>query len=172
LIEELGEKEFEFNFISNGGVSVKLLGKNSKKVFLSFDSPKVTKDGDIIGRVYLSSVRDEEVLKTLFGEDIQTKKSWSGNILIVDMNLEDVVSSIKENREAFDDVISKLNKKDEKLGKNREKMEKELKKETSEKATKVKEKKAVVKKIEEEVEVEEKPEAPKAKKKVLKPSKK
>lgn len=138
LKKVLSGSEFEFNFIANGGVSVKYLGKNSKKVFLSFDSPKVTKDGEIVGRVYLSSVKDEEVLKNLFGEDIETKKSWSGNILIVGISINELADALKTNRKAFDEVLANLSKKDEKLGKNREKMEAELKKENAEKATKKK----------------------------------
>jgi hypothetical protein len=128
--------EFEFNFIANGGVSVKYCGKNSKKVFLSFDSPKVTKEGEVVGRVYLSSVKDEEVLKNLFGDDIETKKSWSGNILVVGMSVTDLAAALKKNKKAFNEVLSSLSKKDEKLGKNREKMEAELKRENAEKATK------------------------------------
>ena len=130
--------DFEYNFIANGGVSIKYLGKNSKKVFLSFDSPKVDKDGEVVGRVYLSSVKDEEVLQELFGEDIETKKSWSGNILIIGMSISDLASSLKTNKKAFDDVIHNLTKKDEKLGKNRAKMEEDLKKENQVKATKAK----------------------------------
>ena len=128
--------EFEFNFIANGGVSVKYCGKNSKKVFLSFDSPKVTKEGEVVGRVYLSSVKDEEVLKNLFGDDIETKKSWSGNILVVGMSVTDLADALKKNQKAFNEVLASLSKKDEKLGKNREKMEAELKRENAEKATK------------------------------------
>jgi len=137
LKDVLNERgDFEFNFIANGGVSIKHLGKNSKKVFLSFDSPKVTKEGEIVGRVYLSSVRDEDVLQGLFGDDIETKKSWSGNILIIGMPLEELVSTLDENWEEFQAVLDKLSKKDEKLGKNRAKLEKDLK---AEKTTKAKE---------------------------------
>ena len=130
--------DFEYNFIANGGVSIKYLGKNSKKVFLSFDSPKVNKEGEVVGRVYLSSVKDEEVLQELFGEDIETKKSWSGNILIIGMSISELASSLKTNKKAFDNVIHNLTKKDEKLGKNRAKMEEDLKKENKAKATKAK----------------------------------
>jgi len=130
--------DFEYNFIANGGVSIKYLGKNSKKVFLSFDSPKVNKEGEVVGRVYLSSVKDEEVLQELFGEDIETKKSWSGNILVIGMSISELASSLKSNKKAFDNVISNLTKKDEKLGKNRAKMEEDLKKENKAKATKAK----------------------------------
>ena len=136
LKEVLDSKgNFDFNFIANGGVSIKHIGKNSKKVFLSFDSPKVTKEGDIVGRVYMSSVRDEEVLQGLFGEDIETKKSWSGNILIIGMPLEELISTLYENWSEFEAVLGKLTKKDEKLGKNREKMEKDLKSTKKSKAT-------------------------------------
>ncbi len=131
-------KDFEYNFIANGGVSVKFLGKNNKKVFMSFDSPKVTKDGEIIGRVYMSSVRDENVLRDLFGEDFEIKKSWSGNMLVMGISLDELVECIKENKDGFDEVVANLSKKDEKLGKNREKMEKDLKSSNAKKAEKVK----------------------------------
>jgi hypothetical protein len=139
LKKVLGEDEFEFNFIANGGVSVKYLGKNSKKVFLSFDSPKVTKEGEILGRVYMSSIRDEDVLQRLFGDEIETKKSWSGNILIIGMPLDELVETLENNWDEFEAVLGTLTKKDEKLGKNRKKMEDDLKQTSKKKATEKKE---------------------------------
>ena len=127
LKKVLGDK-FEYNFIVNGGVSVKHIGKNNKKVFLSFDSPKTNDKGEIIGAVYLPIVREEDKLIELFGEDFKIKKYWSGNLLMFDIPLKSVVDSIKENRASFDKILQILIKKDDKLGKNREKMESDLKK--------------------------------------------
>lgn len=161
-LSEMGE--FAFNFIANGGVSVKYLGKNASKVFFSFDSPKVAADGTITGRVYLSSVKDEEVIYQLFGDEIEIKKSWSGNLLVTDFSLEDLAQAITDNSEEFEKVLQTLGKKDEKLGKNRDKMEKDLKASKKAKATAKKKAKPAKEEAEE-------PKKSKKSKKAAKPAK-
>ena len=144
LKKALGAK-FEYNFIVNGGITAKYLGKNVKKNFLSIDSPKVV-DGEIVGRVYLSSIRDEKKLRKLFGDDFEIKKSWSNNLLVVDVPLKELISIIKTKKEEFQEIVDSLFKKDEKLGKSRQKMEDDLKKGNSKKVEAIKKAAAPAKK--------------------------
>jgi hypothetical protein len=159
--------EFEFNFIANGGCSVKYLGKNSTKVFFSFDSPKMT-DGKIVGRVYSSAVKTDEKLAEMFGEDFEIKKDWSGIPIMIDISLDEIIVALKENKEVFEAFLKNLEGKDTKLGKNREKMEEQLKETQKdaqkEKAAKLKAAKKAAEKAAEEAEEEEvEEEAPKKK---------
>ncbi len=167
VIQALSPKDqFDFNFIANGGVTVKYMGDNSKRAFLSFDSPK-TKGDKIYARTYIPSVRSEEVIKDIFGEDYVIKADWSGNFLVHDIEVSELVELIKNDSDKFKDILTTLGKKDEKLGKNRKKMIDDLQGKKTEAVEKVKTKKkskpAPVEAEVEEVEEEAKP-AKKAKK--------
>ncbi len=138
--------DFEFNFIANGGVTVKFLGNNGKRVFYSFDSPKFVKDSEtneISARVYFPSLKEIDKVEKLFSPDYFTiKADWSSNLLVQDVTLSEFTELIKseENSKELGAILKRLGKKDEKLGKNREKMEADLKSEKEEKIKKIKSK--------------------------------
>lgn len=146
-VKDIDEKSsFQFNFIANGGLTVKFAGNNSKKVLFSFDSPKV-RDEEIIARVYFPSIKDESKLVEIFGEDYEMKPDWSTNILVHDVKIEDFVSIINDSNEEMLNILNSLGKKDERLGKNRKKMEDDLKESRTQKAEAAKKKVANKKKV-------------------------
>lgn len=169
------DDSFDFNFIANGGVTVKYLRENSKRAFFSFDSPK-SKEGKILARVYFPVLKKEEDVKDIFGEDYEIKADWSGNHLVHDVELNELVTLMTADAEKFQAILTSLGKKDEKLGKNRQKMEDDLKQTKTEEVEKLKGKKksgkakkteAVAEEVVEEA-VEETVETPKPKKKAIK----
>ena len=163
LTKLLKGHEVGFNFIANGGLSVRIIGKNGSKVILSYDTPKYDKDEKIVASVFMPT-KDEKLLSELFGEDIEIKSAWSGALHATNLSFSDVIGAFKENKETLDKLVNTIIKKDEKLGKNREKMEADLK---STKTAKIDDIKAKGKTKEKEVE-----EPAKDKKKDKKKSKK
>jgi len=158
---------FDFNFIANGGVTVKFLGDNSKRAFFSFDSPKC-KGEQILARVYFPVLKKEDDVRSLFGEDYEIKSDWSGNHLVHDVDVNDLVTLMTDDAEKFQAILTGLGKKDEKLGKNRKKMMDDLKSDKEEKVAAIKSKKAPKVEAEAEAEVEETAPAKKPKKKIIK----
>lgn len=147
LTKLLKGHEVGFNFIANGGLSVRIIGKNGSKVILSYDTPKYDKDEKIVASVFMPT-KDEKLLSELFGEDIEIKSAWSGALHATNLSFSDVIGAFKENKETLDKLVNSIIKKDEKLGKNREKMEADLK---STKTAKIEEIKAKGKTKEKEV---------------------
>lgn len=139
--DQFSDHNFEFNFIANGGLTVKFLGENSKRAFFSFDSPK-NKDGVISARVYFPTIKDEQKIRDLFDNQYEVKPDWSDNILVRDIGLTELVEFFEEKSDELQTLLKNFGAKDSKLGKNRDKMEEELKKGKVEKAKSIKSKKS------------------------------
>lgn len=147
LFEENGVS-VETNILTNKGITVFAKNENSKKVIIAFFGSKFV-DGELIGKVNIPTIKDEDTLAEIFGDDVETK--MEGNCRISrDVSFEELLATIKLKWELFEGIVSKLIKKDEKLGKNRKKMEDNLKAEKVAKATK---KKVVKKEASEDVDV-------------------
>lgn len=133
--------KFEYNFIANGGCSIKFLGKNSTKVFLSFDTPRI-EDGELIGGMFIPSIKDKEKLTEIFSEDYEIKNAWSGIPFVAKFPLNELIQVLADQEEFFKKLLDGFGKKDVTLGKNREKMEEQLKVEKTAKVAAIKAKAA------------------------------
>lgn len=139
LIDILDEKgSFSYNFIQNGGMTVKVSAKNTSKVFFAFNVPKQTEEG-LIGQVYSPLANQEETLLDLFGDIMDLRKSSSNIIVVKEISLAEIIERVENNWNSFQKLYDKIVKKDEKQGERRQKMEDDLKSSRKTKATTVKE---------------------------------
>lgn len=125
------------NFLANGGLSAKIVGANSTKVLLSFDTAKRI-EGKITGGIIIPMIKDEETFDMLFDEVGDIGKTWNGLFIAKNVSIDETVEVIKAHTDTFLNLNSSITKKDEKLGKNREKMEADLKEEKKAKVVKKK----------------------------------
>ena len=147
--------EIQFDFLIKSGIVVRLVGENSKRVLFCFNSLKYNDSGEIVGKFYFPTVRNEELLEEIFGEDIEIFEDWSGKLKIKNMPLSEIAGALENSLEIVENIISSINKKDEKLGKNRKKMEEDLKNNKKSKVEEIKSKSKKAKKVEEPEEEEE-----------------
>lgn len=127
----------EYKFIANGGLSVRIVGENGSKVFLSYDTPKYNKENEIVASVFMP-IKDQAVFEEIFGDDIEIKKAWNGAMYAANTTQKEVIAAFKENEAQLTSIVTSIVKKDEKLGKNREKMYDDLKSDKTDKANKAK----------------------------------
>lgn len=119
LIKLFPEKDYEYNFIVSG-VTIKYKGNNMTRGIVKIEN--CYQEGkDIKCIAYFNVLKGNESLMDKTGEDFQ--KAWDNTPMLRNITVSDVCEIVKG---ILKDVLSTLNRKDEKLGKNREKMEKEL----------------------------------------------
>lgn len=121
LHKSFPEDKFEYNYLAKGGVSIKFIGKNSKKVVMTYDNLSHV-EAEVTGDVFfLKGI--PKLDSFLEGQD--TSKSWSGRTFVKKLTIKQIAKLItKEFKEA---IMSKVDKSDKTLGANRDKMESGLK---------------------------------------------
>ena len=126
-----------YAFVING-VSIKYIGKNSKRGVFLYDNVTRHEDGTISGNLYLNTMTKETDKLDELGIDYQL--CWTNAPFVKAVTIEEANDILEK---VFEIITSFVNKVDKRLGDNRKKMEESLKK-----AGKKSEKKTVVKKSE------------------------
>lgn len=152
------EDTYTYAFVING-VSVKYIGKNSKRGVFLFDNLTRHEDGTITGNLYLNTMTKETDKLDELGIDYQL--CWTKAPFIKALSTEEANEVLEK---VYDIITSFVNKVDKRLGDNRKKMEESLEK-TSKKATKkaTTAKKEVAPEVDDEEEDDEVEEQPKKK---------
>ena len=129
-----------YAFVING-VSVKYIGKNSKRGVFLYDNLTRHEDGTISGNLYLNTMTKETDKLDELGIDYQL--CWTNAPFVKSVTIEEVNDVLEK---VFDIITSFVNKVDKRLGDNRKKMEESL-----EKTGKKSEKSAIKKKVTKQV---------------------
>jgi hypothetical protein len=124
LKEVFPTAKYEYNFLTNGGVTILKIAKNAKFPVCGFDTVKVEADGSLKGSFYFNAFRKKkEDLAEVVGErEIFT--TWSKLPYVKGVTIEDAIEFCTS--EQFQKVLKSFEAKDKQLGESREKMEKQI----------------------------------------------
>ena len=123
LKELLPEKEFVYCWIVSSGVTIKSIGKNSKRAVYAIDNATLQADNSIVCTLYLMTFGKSIDKVEELGLDY--KIAWSGVPFIKGITLDEAMDII---RQTYDDTMAFIGKVDKRLGDNRKKMEEAIKK--------------------------------------------
>lgn len=111
-----------YAFVING-VSIKYIGKNSKRGVFLYDNLTRHDDGTITGNLYLNTMTKETDKLDELGIDYQL--CWTNAPFVKAVSIEEANEILEK---VFDIITSFVNKVDKRLGDNRKKMEESLEK--------------------------------------------
>ena len=111
-----------YAFVING-VSIKYIGKNSKRGVFLYDNITRHNDGTITGNLYLNTMTKETDKLDELGIDYQL--CWTNAPFVKAVSIEEANEILSK---VFDIITSFVNKVDKRLGDNRKKMEESLEK--------------------------------------------
>ena len=111
-----------YAFVVNG-VSIKYIGKNSKRGVFLYDNVTRHEDGTISGNLYLNTMTKETEKLDELGIDYQL--CWTNAPFVKAVTIEEANDILEK---VFDIITSFVNKVDKRLGDNRKKMEESLEK--------------------------------------------
>ena len=114
--------KYLYAFVING-VSIKYIGKNSKRGVFLYDNLTRHEDGTISGNLYLNTMTKETDKLDELGIDYQL--CWTNAPFVKAVTIEEANDVLEK---VFDIITSFVNKVDKRLGDNRKKMEESLKK--------------------------------------------
>jgi hypothetical protein len=132
LKELFSDDEFDFDWVSTSGVTIKHKGKNGRRGAVLLENCTLQNDGKTIkmNMYLLTMTKQKEVLEE---NDIDFETCWTGAPFMKGITMENVVEILGIVRET---ILSSVTKIDKKLGDNRAKMEENLKKSTKKAAKK------------------------------------
>ena len=114
--------KYLYAFVING-VSIKYIGKNSKRGVFLYDNLTRHEDGTISGNLYLNTMTKETDKLDELGIDYQL--CWTNAPFVKAVTIEEANDILEK---VFDIITSFVNKVDKRLGDNRKKMEESLEK--------------------------------------------
>ena len=114
--------KYLYAFVING-VSIKYIGKNSKRGVFLYDNLTRHEDGTISGNLYLNTMTKETDKLDELGIDYQL--CWTNAPFVKAVTIEEANDVLEK---VFDIITSFVDKVDKRLGDNRKKMEESLKK--------------------------------------------
>ena len=129
-----------YAFVVNG-VSIKYIGKNSKRGVFLYDNVTRHEDGTISGNLYLNTMTKETDKLDELGIDYQL--CWTNAPFVKAVTIEEANDLLEK---VFEIITSFVNKVDKRLGDNRKKMEESLEK-AGKKSEKTVEKKKATKQV-------------------------
>lgn len=115
-------EKYLYAFVING-VSIKYIGKNSKRGVFLYDNLTRHEDGTISGNLYLNTMTKETDKLDELGIDYQL--CWTNAPFVKAVTIEEANDILEK---VFDIITSFVNKVDKRLGDNRKKMEESLEK--------------------------------------------
>ena len=121
LKEFFPDGDFEWNWITSSGITIKSVGKNGKRGVYSIDASTLQNDNSITCNLYLMTFGKSLEKLEEFGLDY--KVAWSGVPFIKNITLDEAIDIIKQ---TYDDTMAFVGKIDKRLGDNRKKMEKSI----------------------------------------------
>lgn len=132
LKELFSDEEFDFDWVSTSGVTIKHKGKNGRRGVVLLENCTLQNDGKTIkmNMYLLTMTKQKEVLEE---NDIEFESCWTGAPFMKGITMESVVEVLGIVRET---ILASVTKIDKKLGDNRAKMEENLKKSTKKAAKK------------------------------------
>ena len=122
-------KKYDYNYVSNAGVTIKHIGKNSKRGVILVENCFLhpDKDNEITCNLYLNlMIKKTDLLEE---KGIDFKPCWNDTPMIKDITFDEAIEIVKS---LWDDMSNIINGIDNRLGENRKKMEKALDKDTKE----------------------------------------
>lgn len=121
LKEFFPDGDFEWNWITSSGITIKSIGKNGKRGVYSIDASTLQNDNSITCNLYLMTF--SKSLEKLEEFGLNYKVAWSGVPFIKNITLDEAIDIIKQ---TYDDTMAFVGKIDKRLGDNRKKMEKSI----------------------------------------------
>lgn len=143
------EDTYLYAFVMNG-VSIKYIGKNSKRGVFLYDNLTRHEDGTVVGNLYLNTMTKETDKLDELGIDYQL--CWTKAPFVKSVNVDEANEVLEK---VLDIITSFVNKVDKRLGDNRKKMEESLEKSGKKSEKPVSKKKAAKPAPEPEVDDEE-----------------